>query len=45
MLESVLPEYGKFSFDRTLEAARNDIGTLTNLTSPIPSTRSGCVYG
>jgi hypothetical protein len=25
-LPRVLPEYGKFRFDRTLEAARNDIG-------------------
>ena len=30
-LASVLPEYGKFRFDRTLEAARNDIGRHPDL--------------
>jgi hypothetical protein len=34
MLESVLPEYGKFPFDRTLEAARNDIGSQPDLANP-----------
>ena len=30
-LASVLPEYGKFTFDRTLEAARCDIRTKTEI--------------
>jgi len=30
----VLPEYGKFRFDRTLEAARKDIGCHPNLADP-----------
>jgi len=34
MLTNVLPEYGKFSFDRTLEAARNDIGRQPDLANP-----------
>jgi hypothetical protein len=34
MLANVLPEYGKFSFDRTLEAARNDIGRQPDLANP-----------
>jgi hypothetical protein len=33
-LVSVLPEYGKFPFDRTLEAARNDIGGQPDLANP-----------
>jgi hypothetical protein len=33
-LESILPEYGKFPFDRTLEAARNDIGSQPDLANP-----------
>ncbi|MGH9477542.1 MAG: hypothetical protein ACRD1C_14670 [Terriglobales bacterium] len=31
MPAGVLPEYGKFPFDRTLEAARNDIGSQPDL--------------
>jgi hypothetical protein len=34
MLASVLPEYGKFRFDRTLQAARNDIGGQPDLANP-----------
>jgi hypothetical protein len=34
MLASVLPEYGKFPFDRTLAAARNDIGDRPDLANP-----------
>jgi hypothetical protein len=34
MLASVLPEYGKFPFDRTLEAARNDIGSQPDPANP-----------
>ena len=33
-LARVLPEYGKFRFDRTLEAARNDIGYHPDLADP-----------
>jgi hypothetical protein len=46
-LARVLPEYGKFRFDRTLEAARNDIGyhPATTLTWPIWRTPDGCAYG
>jgi hypothetical protein len=33
-LARVLPEYGKFRFDRTLEAARNDIGYHPDLANP-----------
>jgi hypothetical protein len=33
-LARILPEYGKFAFDRTLEAARNDIGCHPDLTNP-----------
>jgi hypothetical protein len=31
LLGDVLPQYGKFNFDRTLEAARNDIGGKPDL--------------
>lgn len=34
LLASVLPRYGEFSFDRTLEAARNDIGDDPDLANP-----------
>lgn len=34
LLESILPEHGKFPFDRTLEAARNDIGSQPDLANP-----------
>jgi hypothetical protein len=34
MLASVLPDYGKFPFDPTLEAARNDIGGQPDLANP-----------
>ena len=34
LLESILPEYGKFLFDRTLEAARIDIGSQPDLANP-----------
>jgi hypothetical protein len=34
LLESILPEYGKFPFDRTLEAARNDIGSQPDFANP-----------
>ena len=33
-LAKVLPEYGKFRFDRTLEAARKDIGSHPDLADP-----------
>ena len=33
-LARVLPEYGKFRFDRTLEAARNDVGYHPDLADP-----------
>ena len=33
-LASVLPEYGKFTFDRTLEAARCDIGPHPDPANP-----------
>lgn len=34
MLASVLPDYGKFPFDRTFEATRNDIGGQLDLANP-----------
>jgi hypothetical protein len=33
-LASVLPDYGKFPFDRTFEATRNDIGGQPDLANP-----------
>jgi hypothetical protein len=33
-LRSVLPEYGRLPFDRTLEAARRDIGGIPDLANP-----------
>jgi hypothetical protein len=38
-LARVLPEYGKFRFDRTLEAARNDIGWHADPANPVHATR------
>jgi hypothetical protein len=41
LLESILPEYGKFLFDRTLEAARIDIGSQPDLANPEHAKRLG----
>jgi hypothetical protein len=38
-LGMVLPQYGKFSFDRTLEAARRDIGDEPDLANPAHAVR------
>ena len=38
-LGSVLPQYGEFRFDRTLEAARHDIGDEPDLANPAHAVR------
>jgi hypothetical protein len=38
-LGSVLPQYGEFRFDRTLEAARRDIGDEPDLANPVHAVR------
>ncbi len=41
-LSSVLPEYGKLRFDRTLAAARDDIGSQPDLGDPDQARRLRC---
>jgi hypothetical protein len=39
LLGTVLPQYGEFSFDQTLEAARRDIGDEPDLANPAHAVR------